>query len=295
MTGVLEDVGTINATWTDPTGTVWSLSDNSDAGPGWFTPPGPAGWHATQYEIVTDALARGGESVRTIRAKPGRLVWPIYVFGDTHMQYVERHRQIRRAITMTAHRKLAGVMRVTRPDLSAREIDCIYESGMEGESGEGHMWSKDAVVLYCPDGYWRDTPPITVPYSYVAGSNFLNPFPKVSAAGLGEATVTNPGDVDAWPTTVITGPASAVTATNITTGYEWTVTWPLGAGEQITITTQRPTVRGPAGQNLVTALDWPTAYLWGLAPGDNAVIFNVSGGAPGTSVQMTFYPRHEGA
>lgn len=295
MTDVLEDVGTITATWTDPTGTVWQLSDTSDD-VGWFTTSGPAGWDATTYEIVTDPLPRGGESVRFIRSKPARIVWPLHVFGETHLQYVQRRRQIKRAFTMTAHRRTTGVLRVARPDGTAREIDAYYESGLEGDGGQGWLWSTDAVTLFCPDGYWRDIDPVSTVHSYIPGSDFFNPYPLISdSLALGETVLNNPGDVDAWPEWTITGPLSAVTATNITTGYEFTLTYGLAAGEQITITTVQPAVRGPSGQNLASALNWPTAYLWSLLPGDNDVIFNVSGGATGTSVELTFHPRYEGA
>lgn len=296
MTDVLEDVGTMKATWTDPTGAVWELSDNSDD-VGWFTPPGPSGWDATTYEIVTDPLPRGGEAVRFIRSKPGRILWPLYVFGETHLQYKERRRAIKRAFTMTAHRRVPGTLTVAQQDGSgARSIDAYYESGLEGETGQGWLWSKDAITLFCPDGYWRDIDPITVTHNYSPGGDFFDPFPTVSESlTLGEATVNNPGDADAWPTWTITGPASAVSATNVTTGYEFTLAYGIGAGEQVTITTLQPTVRGPLGQNLSSALNWPTAYLWSLMPGDNDLIFNVSGGSDGTSVQLTFYPRYEGA
>ena len=181
-------------------------------------------------------------------------------------------------------------------DSSAREIDAYYSDGFGGESGENWLFAKAAITLYCPDGYWRDVDPVTITNSYVAGADYLNPFPQVSAGlALGETVLANPGDVDAWPTWTITGPITAVTATNVTTGYEFTLTYALNAGEQITITTQQPTVRGPAGQNLVSALDWPSAYLWSLAPGDNDVIFNVSGATAGTTVELAFHPRYEGA
>jgi Phage tail protein len=295
MTDVITDVGTITATWTDPTGTVWELSNTSDD-VGWFTPPGPGGWNATSYEIVTDPLARGGESVRFIRQKPAQIVWPLYVYGDTHLEYVARHRQIRKAFTSTMHRRAPGLLRVARPDGTAREIDAYYDSGLEGEAGEGWLFSKDAVTLYAPDGYWRDATPIDITHSYQVGANFLAPYPMVSdGLGLGETTINNPGDVTAWPTFTITGPMTAMSATNITTGYTWTLTYALLANEQITVTTWQPAVRGPAGQNLVNALNWPDAYLWWLEPDDNDVILNVSGASAGTTIQMEFYARYEGA
>lgn len=301
MTDLVESVGTITATWTDPTGTVWELS-NTAPEVGWFTPPGPAGWNATTYDIVTDPLARGGENVRFIRAKPGSIVWPIYVYGDTHLQYVQRARQIRKAFACTMHLRAPGTLRVARPDGpggtpgSAREIDCYYDSGLEGEAGEGWLYGKDAVTLYAPDGYWRDVDPITLTRSYVAGSDFLNPYPHISdSLALGETVLNNPGDVTAWPTWTITGPVTAVSATNVTTGYEWSLNSPLNTGETAVVTTWQPGVRGPAGQNLVGALNWPDAYLWWLEPGDNDVILNVTGAATGTTVELEFHARYEGA
>lgn len=295
MTDVVVDVGTMAATWTDPEGTEWALTDTSPE-LGWFTTSGPAGWAATQYEIVTDPLPRGGEDVRFVRAKPARIIWPLHIYGDTYLQFRERYRQIKRAFTMTLHRRQAGILRVARQDgTEAREIDAFYEEGFSGEAGENWLFANPALTLFCPDGYWRDVDPVTTVHSYVPGVDYLAPFPQVSESlTLGETALNNPGDVDAWPTWTITGPISAVAATNITTGYEFALTYGLAAGEQITITTKQPMVRGPAGQNLASSLNWPTAYLWPLAPGDNDVVFNVSGGDVGTSVELTFHPRYEG-
>lgn len=292
---VTEDVGTITATWTDPLGEVWQLSDTSDD-VGWFTTPGPSGWGATTYEIVSDPLPRGGESIRFIRAKPGVITWPLYIFGDTHLQYVQRWREVKKAFLMTVHRGLTGVLRVARPDGSAREIDCMYQAGLEGPAGEAWLWSKEAITLFCPDGYWRDIDPIVLEHEYQPGVDFQAPFPQVSPGlSLGDNQLDNPGDVTAWPEWTITGPMEAITAVNNTTGYEFTLSYSLGAGEQITIVTDRPQVRGPAGQNLVTALNWPAAYLWWLDPGVNSVSFNVSGADVGTSVTLQFHARYDGA
>lgn len=296
MTDVIEDVGTITATWTDPTGTVWPLSDISDD-VGWFTTQGPAGWNATTYEIVTDPLPRGGEQVRFIRSKPGSITWPIYIWGETHLQYVQRLRQIKKAFAMTLHRGLPGTLTVARTeDGSARSIQAYYSAGLEGDAGEGHLFSHEAITLYCPDGYWQDTNSITETRSYIPGSDFLNPFPTISdSLALGETTINNPGDVHAWPYWTVTGPMTALVGTNVTTGYEFVLTYGLSAGNQLTIATDRPAVRGPAGENLASNLDWPSAYLWSLQPGDNDVIFNLSGGATGSQIQLSFRPRYEGA
>src|SRR5690606_30720906 len=84
----------------------------------------------------------------------------------------------------------------------------------------------------------------------------LDPFPQVSSGQvLGETTLTNPGDVEAWPTWTITGPASLVTITHLDTGEEFAVDpgadgidhGPLLEGEQVVVTTDPPRVRGPEG------------------------------------------------
>lgn len=296
MPDVIEDVGRPTAVWTDPTGVNWTLTDSDPDGPGWFTVPGPSGWNATTYEIVTDPLPRGGESVRFIRAKAGRLLWPMYIYGDTHLAYLENLRRIKRAFTMTVHRRLPATLTVTRPDSASRTIQCYYESGLEGEAGEGWLSSKDVITLFCPDGYWQDSQQHTTTWSYLTGTSYFDPFPQVSESlSFGETQIDNVGDVDAWPTWTLTGPMSAVSATNVSTGYQWTLTYALAAGEQVTITTVQPTVRGPIGQNLVGYLDWPDTYLWSLAPGTNNLVINVSGGGIGSSVQLAYYARYEGA
>jgi hypothetical protein len=290
-----EDVGTINATWTDPTGVVWPLSDISPDR-GFFTTNAIAGWGAQPYEIVTDPMSRGGESVRFIRPQPARLTWPLHIWGDTHQQFVDRYRALRKAFLMTVHKRQPGTLTVARPDGSARAIDAFYQEGWTGEAGQNWLSASPVVTLFCPDGAWRDVQQTVV--TRVAGnpSSFFTNFPAISVSQvLGATVVTNPGDVTAWPTWAITGPCTAVTATNATTGQTFTLTATLTAGQVATITTDRPTVRGPSGENLVGGLNWPAAFLWGLDPGDNSVTFTVAGATSDTQIQLSFYPRYEGS
>ena len=149
--------------------------------------------------------------------------------------------------------------------------------------------------MFCPNGFWRDTTSQTVTRSYDAGTTpYLDPYPTVSSGQvLGASQITNPGETDAWPDWVITGPAEEVVATNHTTGEEFTLTSSLAGGEPSTITTDPPTVRGPAGEVLTSALTWPGAVLWPLKPGVNDVEFAVNSSGVGTSIQLTYVPRYE--
>lgn len=290
-----EDVGNMFATWTDPTGVVWPLSDIAPER-GYFTRPEIAGWGAQPYEIVTDPMSRGGESVRYIRPKPARLTWPIHIWGDTHQEFVDRYRAVRRAFLMTVHRQQPGWITVSRPDGTARSIAAFYEDGFGGEGGENWLAANPALTLFCPDGSWRDVDQLVERRSGSAPVTFFNPFPQLSSSQvLGLTDITNPGDVTAWPTWTITGPCSAVTATNHTTGEAFTFTHTLAAGEVATITTDRPTVRGPLSENLSGSLNWPAAALWGLLPDVNNVEFVVAGGTQATVIELAFYPRYEGS
>ena len=311
-----EDVGTLTASWIDPTGVEWPLS-MTDEQIGWFTMNGPAGWGAVPIEIVTDELSRGGEQVRFIRTKPRRMQWPVYVWGEDHLQYVERSRRITRAFTMTTQRKAPGYIKIERPDGRYRLIACYYEQGFEGEAEHGHLWSKHVLQLYCPDGYWASDRSILAERSFVgptdpgdpeAPATFYTPFmfltsSQVIGEGGGsdpaETSILNPGEVDAWPTWVITGPMTRVEAENLTLGLRFAVEYTLTAGQTIHITTSRPSVRGPGDANLSEYVDWFNvaggAYLWPLTDGENQIRFQVDGAGEGTQIAMTFTPRHETA
>ncbi len=291
----VDQVGNMLATFTDPDGTVWQLTDTAHES-GWFTTFGVGGWGARPYEFTLDPLPRGGDSVRFIRAEPARLTWPLHIWGETHLEFVQRYRALRRAFLMTVHRGQSGTLRVSRPDGTAREIDVFYEEGWGGEPGENWLYANPVLTLLAPDGYWRDVQQTTVYREFAAGSPYLNPYRTVTSSQvLGDTTIVNPGEVPAWPEWTITGPASAIEATNNTTGQTFTITYTLTAGQSITITTLQPTVRGPVGENIASALNWPAAYLWPLLPGSNSVSFDVTGAGAGTTITLSYHARYEGA
>ncbi|MFG1872157.1 phage distal tail protein [Micromonospora arborensis] len=266
---------------------------------GWFTRPEVAGWGAAPVTLVTDPLARGGVTVRHQRAEPRRLTWPLHVYGDTHLEFWQRYRTLTRHFVATKYRGPGTLTVYRNEDGSARSIDCLYEDGFGGEANENVRHANPTLTLLCPDGYWRGTEPQIIRREHSDGDvDYLDPYPMVTSGQvLGESTVINDGDVETWPSWVITGPASQLVATNVTTGQSFTLAYGLAAGKQatITITPERALVRGPSGENIVGNLDWPGASLWGLLPGRNDVNFEVSGSAPGTSVDLSFHPRYETA
>ncbi|MFE2747310.1 phage tail protein [Streptomyces scopuliridis] len=290
---------------------MWPLTDEAI---GWFTlADGVSGLDAAGYELTTDAHPRGGARLRYAQPLPRTIVWPLYVHGETHVEFIGRWRALVTAFTRTLRegpdgRRTPGWLEIERPDGSRRQIAVFYQQGFEkrGVKGSGIVSDAAAISLWCEDPFWRD--PVEVSVHREAGelSDFLVPFPTISSSQvLGETVVTNPGDVVVWPTWTITGPASLITVTHEGTGESFSLDpgevghGNLLSGEQVTVSTDPPAVRyldgTPDGANWSGALNWPGAVLWGLTPGDNAVTFQLDGSGPGSAVDLRFNPRHETA
>ncbi len=296
MTDPLDgNAGTMLATFIDPSGVEWPLTNISDD-VGWFTTQDISGWGAPTFEYTLDPVPAGGDMVRFIRTEAARIVWPMHIWGDTYEEFTDRFRLLRQAVMSTVHLNTSGILRVARPDATAREIDVFYEAGFEGQGGENWISANPVITFLAPNSYWRSTTAIEIQREYIGSSqSFLNPFMTLSSGQiLGESTVNNPGDVPAYPEWHLTGPMSSLTATNHRTGHEFILSYSLLAGETATITTERPTVRGPLGQNIVSSLNWPDAYLWSLLPGDNDVEFSAGGPGTGTKVVLSFHSRFNG-
>lgn len=280
------------ATYIAPDGSEWPLSLPAL---GWSTVDDVGGLGAAPVDLVTDSHPRGGARVRHVQPQPRTINWPVLVWGASHLEFLDRWRSLARAFAMT-RRRGPGRLRVTRPDGSRRETFVYYAAGFDGDPGRGFTDDVAVISLFCEDPYFRAVEPLSLTYGFGASRPFLTGYPSLSSGRVfGVTTATNPGDVEAWPEWVLTGPATSLTATNLDTGEAFTLTYTLTAGQTLTVTTDPPTVRGPTGQNLTTALSWPGAVLWGLEPGRNAVNFAVTGAGVGSSIELRYTPRFETA
>jgi Phage tail protein len=288
------------AWWIDPSGTVWQLTTPDS---GYYTTDGVKGIGAAPIALTADPAPRGGASVRHIQPGPRLITWPLYVWGDNHSDFLDRWRSLARAFTDTS-RKGPGSLVIARPDGTQRVIDAYYSDGFDnsGSAGSAVRWDTAVLTLFCEDPYWRDPDPTRVLRAADTPVSFLSPFMTVSSgATLGDSTIDNPGEVDAWPTWTITGPASLIVATNNTTGESWTLDPTaasgdtLAGGDTVTLSTDPPAITGPDGSSWVGGINWPGAVLWPLISGTNEVTFAVSGSGASTAIEILFYPRYETA
>lgn len=284
--------GVYTPTWISPDGTELDLNP---AGTELFTMNAVTGLGITPVTLATTPDPLGGVSVDDVVPQPRNITWPIRLRGATHLDFLDLWRTYSRAFALT-RRMGPGRLRLARPDGSSREIEAYYQSGWDQEPGQGWTHDTPVIALFCPDGFWRDTEPEEILGEYATPVDYLSPYPSVSGGSvLGATTVTNGGDVEAWPTWTITGPATSITATNVTLGQSFTLTYSLAVDQVITITTRPGTIVGPGGVNLTSSLTWPGSRLWRLLPGANDVNFDVGGAGTGSSVQLTYYPRYETA
>ena len=285
-------VGEYVPTWIDPDGVVWELNP---PGTDMFTLNSVSGYGITPVEVVTEADARGGSRVRSIRPQERVLTWPVRIRDTTHLAFLGKWRALGESFAATRTRG-PGLFRLTRPDGTAREVLAYYQSGWDGEPGQGHTEDTPVLSLLCPDPFWRDSEPTVLERQYGESVDYLNPYPNLSSGDvLGDTELTNPGSVEAWPEWTITGPATQVVATNHTVGKQFTLAHTLTAGQQIRITTRPGRVLGPTGLPLAGALQRPGSTLWRMAPGPNRITFAVTGGSAGTSIRMEFHARYETA
>lgn len=300
---VLPGVGFSVATWYAPDGTVWPLTAPDI---GWWTlADGVSGLDAASITITTDDRPRGGTRVRHIQPMQRLITWPIRVDGDDHSQFITRWRAVGTAFAQTT-RLGPGDLEIARPDGTARRVKAYYQDGWDGQGKQGYGITSDFFVLtlLCEDPYWRDVTAQAVHRESSTGVDYQSPYPSVSSSQvLGATKIVNPGDATVWPSWVITGPASLVTATLTTTGESFQLDpnatqiahGNLAAGEQVTISTDPPRVRFQDGSNWTAALNWPGAVLWGIPPGVVDVDFQLDGSAAGSAVDLSFYPLYETA
>lgn len=279
---VIEPPGTYRALWFPPDGS--ELLDLNPPDKEWWSLKGNSGLGAVPVELVTTPNPAGGVIVEYVREQERTILWPIRMRSATHLGLLDVWRRVQYLITQTK-RHGPGRLRLQRPDGSEREILAYYRTGLEGEPGDGTWLEVTAVVnLLCPDPYWRDTRTITVEYRDEPAPDYLTPYPSIgSGRVLGAQTLHNTGDRAAWPTWTIRGPMTSLTATNHTRGQSFTVNHALAAGELLTISSRPIQVRGPAGENLVGALNLTGGggKPWRIDPGGTSdVAFSVVGSTP---------------
>lgn len=207
--------------WTGADGSVWDLTDPSSGV--FMTNQGVRGLLRPEYTRFTSKSAGvAGSRHRGSRAEERPVYWPVFVYSDTGSQeWIERDR----AFAASFDPDMPGVWTVTQPSGEARHLSCrlIDDGGAaDGPDPVRAGWRVYGMNLVANDPYWYG-PPVSQTWGStveVGRSTFPirfddRSFRRKSSSTLGTVRMTNPGDVDAWPTLRIEGGPS--------TDFEFTV------------------------------------------------------------------------
>lgn len=274
--------------WIDASGTPSVLEVEWDV-QGRFAPP-----IAMEEEGVP---GQPGTLLRSVRHLPRDFSLPLWITAASEAALRTALREL--IATMDPIRG-AGTVRVTGPGGDQREIVCHYRGGLEMSerlgNTSGPLLQRGIATFRAHDPYWQDTTDTSAgPWEIgTAPGSFFPFFPlRLSSSEIFAAdTVINLGDVDAWPVWTITGPGSAISLYNVTTGKLLTLNATITAGSSVVIDTRpgHKTVTRSDGVNLYSSLS-SVSNLWPLQPGANQIQIEMGGAAADVS-SVSLLRRH---
>lgn len=268
----------------------------NDRGAGYKVTKGLEGLGVPPVEHVTDTTPLlGGEQILETYETGRTIMLPMLITAPTNILLRTRIR----ALVAAMDPYTGGWLEVAQADGQRRRVAARYSAGLEGAedaaSGGDHTWWRLVLRLYAPDPAWVDPVPVVIPFTYPAPTSFFPLLPLTVSADsvLGAATITNPGDLPAWPVWTATAPGTGVTLDNTSTGEQLHLSGALT--DTLTIITQ-------PGRQAITmgTADWwdhlvDNPVFWQIPRGVTAVSLSLTGAGPGSSVALSFNPRYRAA
>jgi hypothetical protein len=192
-----------------------------------------------------------------------------------------------------------GRLRHVAGDGTTRDLVCRYIEGLAGSRVRGEAgpnYRRGALVFRAADPYWYDTAQQSQTYTTGTVQAFLSttflPLAIGSDRVFGTQTVTNDGDVEAWPVWTVHGPATSVVLHNTTTGQVIDLPVALTADQSVVIDTRpfRKTARRNDGANLYGSLTTDSS-LWPLPLGGSTVTIEMPGASGDSYVTLNYSRR----
>ena len=200
--------------WVGADGSEWDLLSPSS---GTLLMAGARGFNMppiTQY--TRDSPAVAGTRWAGSRTEPREVFWPLLVYSDAGSQaWIEYDR----AFWSTLHPDHTGVWKVTHPNGDTRSLRCRFkdDGGQTYDIDPSLVgWSAYGITLTAEQPYWEGEPvtrtwKASEPVSFFGAGTGGPPFTISPGSTLAKATMSNPGDVDAFPMWVLTGPMDSAT------------------------------------------------------------------------------------
>lgn len=267
----------------------------------WHVLAGAEGFDDIAVEPVTESLPDlFGEVDLGVAVGARDVFLPLLLDCASGAEWEQARRDLR-----AVSNALAGpvTVRVIRPDGTTREITgraSIRTDSWDVATWSVRGWQVFGLLVHCTSPWWRTPAVVRVPWTSAAGIGWFGV--RIDQLALAPAQVPGavvevdvPGDVETYPTLVVTGAADIVTVQDVTSGRSWSVDC-SGLTSPVTVVTD-PTassVTDGAGADQWDRVPAP-ADLWPLQPGTAQVIVDVAGAAPGAEAVLTADALHMAA
>lgn len=255
---------------------------------------GLTGFDLPPRELVRASVpGMPGSRVREVRVGERTPFIPMFVSGYGHSDYLTVRDEVAAMLSVSNVNVAAtgGTFDVVAySERSERTLRCLYAEGMEGTYSQdvmGSWWESFGLSLLAVQPFWSGgewtTPLIRTP----TGARWFGHFPGklASSRALSKGmSVIVDGDVPAWPSVDVYGPADAVTIT--ASGLSVTVPGGLDTDEAFHLDTDpRGRVAQFDGDTDWTRVGENDKYRQ-LNPGENIVNITVTGATSATSARV---------
>jgi phage-related protein len=277
--------------WIDANGNETALSGS----PNFDILVGPTGRFMPPIDLVEQQVPfQAGTRLKQTYVKSRDIDLPL---GITGVSKSDLRTQTRNLLNMFNPLLGDGQLKIIAEDGSQRLINCRYSSGLEIQE-TGLLWQNVIIVLKAFDPYWYDPNPIVQTFTVGTPATFfpILPMRLTSSTVFADTTINNEGDVESWPTWIITGPGDTIYIRNLTTGEFININYTLQPGETIYIDTRlgKKTVTLGDGTNLYPNLSSDSS-LWALQSGNNQIRIEMQNSQVASSVQLSYQNRYWGA
>lgn len=234
-----------------------------------------------------------GSMVSAVRVQPRDFSLPILIMDASHDTVLARTRQILKLLNPMLG---DGVLRIASGS-TERVLNCRYRDGITSDGTGDQQFSnyiRSVLTFRAADPFFYSKNSQQLIGTQVATiQNFFPILPVriATSSAMLVAILNNAGDVEAWPVTVIQGPATNILIQNITTGKHIQINTGLLDDETLTIDTRPRTrsVRDGLGVNRFSAVT-PQSAMFSLVKGSNTVSIQITGGNENSRVTITYTP-----
>ena len=257
---------------------------------------GLAGFGLPDVEVQWFEGAGDGATYRGSRQQPREIPLPLLISGPDRLAVRDRLSALATALATPP-----ATLRFTEPDGTSWKTSVVRIKGGDftwGKDTDGETFVKiPDLVLRAGDPFWtRESATVQIVKPGGAGRGLLQGAVSLSALRLasgqviGDVTIENPGDAQAYPVTVVTGPGTSL---YLTSPLGEVLTWSgvMTAGQRRVFDHKAGTVVDETGANRYAELG-PAPRFWAVPPGTQTAHVSYEGTAlDSSSVTLSWHPR----